>query len=260
MNKTILLTLLFAFTACETGTKYDANTTKVTNHHAIINLIERTESSDKDVVKRSYIEPNKQRFVKKEESFEPKTIDFIDRGFDYEAPVAVEDTTPPKPIQRVTEAVKTRAIDEPTEKEPILEELEETQSIAIQHFSGGIVSDGLNVKAIRVGRHATYTRLVFDIDKWIDVNKHGGTVNTVGSYSVDYNSDNTLVVVMDGYRGFSAKFPTFSSSSPIQKIYSNKYLDDSGFKFTIKLRGTSSIKVYNYKKPARLIIDIRPLL
>jgi hypothetical protein len=242
MKTTILLTLLLAFTACETGTKYDENETKVkvTDHHAIMNLIERKESAS-ELVERSYIEPNHPKKVVKEETFEPKNIDFVDNGFDHEAPV---------PLERV--AVK------PVEVE-VKKDNDDIQTV--QHFQGGIVTDGLNVKAVRVGRHETYTRLVFDIDKWIDVNEHGGTVKTVGSYGVDYDSTkNTIVVVMDGYRGFSAKFPTFSKQSSIEKIYFNEYLDDSGFKFTIKLRGTSTIKVYDYKNPARFIIDVRPFV
>ena len=256
MNKTLLLTLLFAFTACETGTKYDANTTKVkvTNHHAIMNLIERKESAT-DLVERAYIDPDKKRVVK-EERFEPKNIDFVNRGIDHEAPIPLGNVVSEQPIQRVAEPIKTRVLEE----EPLEEEREVTAT-SVQHFQGGVVTDGLNVKAVRVGRHATYTRLVFDIDKWIDVNAHGGTVKTVGSYGVDYNSEKkTIEVTIDGYRGFSAKFPTFSKKSSIEKIYFNEYLDDSGFKFTIKLRDTSNIKVYDYKNPARLIIDIKPLV
>ena len=247
MKTTILLTLLFAFSACETGTKYDSNATKVkvTDHHAIMNLIERKDSAT-DLVERTYIEPNRQRRVVKEETFEPKTIDFVDNGYDHEAPVAVEN------------ALSTPVEEPVVEKAPIEEEI---MVETLQHFQGGVMSDGLNVKAVRVGRHETYTRLVFDIDKWIDVNEHGGRVKTAGSYGVDYNAEkNTIVVTLNGYRGFSAKFPTFSRLSPIQKIYFNEYLDDSGFKFTIKLRGTSTIKVYDYKNPARLIVDVKPFV
>jgi len=251
MKTTVLLTLLFAFTACETGTKYDSNDSKVkvTDHHAIMNLIERKESAT-DLVERTYIEPRRERVVKVE-TFEPKTIDFIDHGFDHEAPVAVANAlTSPEPVKV---KVETKIV---PEEEDIMVEAE-----TVQHFQGGVVTDSLNVKAVRVGRHETYTRLVFDIDKWIDVDAHGGTVKKAGSYGVDYNSGkNTIVVTMNGYRGFSAKFPTFSKGSSIEKIYFNEYLDDSGFKFTIKLRDTSSIKVYDYKNPARLIIDIRPFV
>lgn len=240
MKTTILLTLLLAFTACETGTKYDKNETKVnvTDHHAIMNLIERKDSAT-DLVERSYIDPIQPKRVVKEETFEPKNIDFIDNGFDHEAPVA-ESTIAESTVVKLVE-------------KPVVQE--------VQHFKGGVVTDGLNVKAVRVGRHETYTRLVFDIDKWIDVDEHGGTVKTVGSYGVDYDSaKNTIEVTMNGYRGFSAKFPTFSKQSSIEKIYFNEHFDDSGFKFTIKLRGTSTIKVYDYKNPARFIVDIRPFV
>jgi len=226
MKEILLLGMLLIFTACETGVKYEdeKSNVKVSSHHAIKNLIERDESATA-MVERSYIEPYEQRI---KESYE-------------EAPLA-------------------RKI---PKKELFIEESENEnlRNESLQYFKGGIVSDGLNVKAVRVGKHKTYTRLVFDIDKWIDSDVHGGKVKEVGSYGVEYNTNNnTIVVVMDGYRGFSAKLPTFSRNSIIEKIFFNNYLDDSGFKFTIKLRENSTLKVYDYKNPARLIMDIKSFI
>ena len=132
---------------------------------------------------------------------------------------------------------------------------EEEYMDASQDFRGGVRSDGLNVKSIRVGKHDGYVRLVFDVDN------HGEMVNTVGSYSVRYLAEkNIILVTIEGYRQFSAKFPRFSKQSSIEKIYFNKYLDDSGYQFSIKLRDRVKVKAYDYKTPARLIIDITPLV
>jgi len=132
---------------------------------------------------------------------------------------------------------------------------EEAYIDASQDFKGGVRSDGLNVKSIRVGKHDGYVRLVFDVDS------HGAVVKEVGNYSVRYLEEtNIILVTIEGYRSFSAKFPKFSRQSSIEKIYFNEYLDDSGYQFSIKLRDRVKVKAYDYKTPARLIIDITPLV
>lgn len=120
--------------------------------------------------------------------------------------------------------------------------------------TGGNIIDGLDVKSIRVGYHDTYTRLV------LDIYRDGVKAKKVGKYDVDYNPESdTVSVTLSGYRAFSAKIPTFSKKSIVEKIYMNNDHDDSGFKFSIKLRDTAKIKSYEYKNPARLIIDIRDI-
>ncbi len=132
--------------------------------------------------------------------------------------------------------------------------IEEDTTKEESSFSGGNITDGLDVKSIRVGYHDTYTRLV------LDVYRDGVKAKTVGKYDVDYNPEtDTVSVTLSGYRNFSAKIPTFSKKSIVEKIYMNNYLDDSGFKFSIKLRDSAKIKSYEYKNPARLIIDIRDI-
>lgn len=121
-------------------------------------------------------------------------------------------------------------------------------------FSGGKTQDGLEVKSIRQGRHEGYVRLVFDVFN------QGEAAHTVGSYQVKYHrSTNIIEIVLDGYRKFSASLPNFSASSEIEQIYFSTYLDDSGFKFNIKLRKNSKIRSFDLKQPARLVIDIKPI-
>ena len=217
------------YTACETGTKYEKNTTveKVKKDDSIrklddsiLNLVEGTPSA-KALVKKSYIEGNKS----------------ITHKYDPENPLNGD---------TFSEEYTNNSNNEDIAKK------EETHTNEAS-FRGGNVTDGLNVKSIRVGYHDTYTRLVFD------VTQNGEKAKKVGNYNVDYDASTGIALVtLNGYRGFSAKFPTFSSKSVIEKISFVEYLDDSGFKFAIKLRDSATVKAYAYKNPARLIIDVRP--
>ena len=130
-----------------------------------------------------------------------------------------------------------------------------------QEFRGGVLSDGLNVKAIRKGTHRNYERLVFDIQTW---SAYGSMeekkVHTVGSYNATYNPSKKLItVVLNGYRSFTAPFPTFSRESVIENIYFEQYKDDSGYKFHIKLKESTEVKVFDLKNPARMVFDIKSI-
>ncbi|CAA6825771.1 MAG: Unknown protein [uncultured Sulfurovum sp.] len=125
---------------------------------------------------------------------------------------------------------------------------------ALSTFSGGVVQDGLNIKSIRVGRHDGFIRLVFDVyDELKPASK-------VGHYQAKYNpNENDISVVLSGYRKFSATLPSFSTASDIEKIYFEKYYDDSAFKFHIKLRHQVKVRVFALKNPARLVFDIKAI-
>jgi hypothetical protein len=217
-NIILAFSILLMSTACETGTKYEQNSTvkKVKEEHSIRDLVEDS-SSAKALVQKSYIEEKE------------TTIDTaVAHKYDPENPLNGDTFVENSYVEEKT----------PTEE---------------ASFRGGDTTDGLNVKSIRVGYHDTYTRLVFDIEK------NGEKAKKIGAYNVDYDAQTGIAsVTLNGYRGFSAKFPTFSKKSVVEKIYFNKYLDDSGFKFSIKLRDSATVKAYDYKNPARLIIDIKP--
>ena len=257
----ILFSFLFLFSACETGTKFEENSTKAKEEsnskqeNSIRALIERPSSAE-ELIKKSYIDKDKEP-IKTSQSHK----------YDPENPLngeTIEDT-----FIDTEEIVENKAVKVATEVEREVETATtirtETATTAISSedisFNGGKVTDGLNVKSIRVGRHETYIRLVFDIDQWLDVNKHGNSVKKAGHYMVTYSPNkNRIIVTMEGYRGFSAKFPKFARKDVIEKIYFNEYLDDSGFQFTIELKDSVKIRAYDYENPARLIIDVTPLL
>jgi len=138
---------------------------------------------------------------------------------------------------------------------------EEENLYSSQQFSGGTMSDGLNVKNIRKGSHRNYERLVFDVATW---SAYGSMeekrVDSVGSYSASYNPAKKLIsVVIHGYRSFTAPLPSFSRESMIEKIYFEKYQDDSGYKFHIKLKKSTEVKVFDLKSPARMVFDIKSI-
>lgn len=121
-------------------------------------------------------------------------------------------------------------------------------------FSGGKIQDGLEVKSIREGRHEDYIRLVFDV--------YDGSQSaySVGDYKANYNAKmNDITVVLNGYRKFTAPLPSFSHDSEIEQIYFDKYLDDSGYKFHIKLRDNATVRIFDLKDPARLVFDIKAI-
>lgn len=201
MRQTLLLALLLLFTACETGTKYDRNST--------LKMDEEVPSG------------------------------LVDRKAKIEHLVNEDDE---KALARFDHEVHSRVIEE-----------DKTLNIKTT-FTGGKIQDGLEVKEIRQGKHKNYTRLVFDSYA------NGSKADEVGKYTVKYHlHDDSIEVVIQGYRKFSATMPSFSNTSSIEKIYLGNYLDDSGFKFHIKLRTKVKIRVFDLKKPARLVIDVKPI-
>ena len=127
-------------------------------------------------------------------------------------------------------------------------EYKETSS-SLQVFEGGYLSDGLDISKIRQSQHGDMLRLVFD--------SKGDTTGKVGSYSFIYYPDKYLITaIIGGYRNFSATLPQFSKNSVVEKMYMDEYLDDSGYKFHIKLREDAKVKVFNLENPARIVVDI----
>ena len=214
-NLVLFLGILLLFTACETGTKYDTNTS--TKENSVVDDIEMDELDDDPTHSESY---------------------FIDQGED-------------NYIEEIASANRelSDVIPRDISQEEFIEESQVAQEESnTQHFEGGTIADGLDIKSIRKANHDSYIRVVFD----------SVTAPKVGSYSVDYNSSKKLVtVVLDGYRKFSAKFPTFENSSIVEKMGFEKYLDDSGYKIHINLRESTKIKVMALESPARLVIDIQ---
>ncbi len=225
MRKLVLfLGILLLFTACETGTKYDTNTSNKEN-----NLVDDIEVDD-IAVDELYDDPTHS------ESY------FIDQGEDnYIEEIAS--------ANRELSDVIPRDI---SQEEFIKESQIEQEESNVQHFEGGTVADGLDIKSIRKANHDSYIRLVFDSD---GINSKAPKI---GSYKVDSDPSKKLVtVVFNGYEKFSAKFPTFENFSIVEKIGFAKYLDGSGYKIDINLRESTKIKVMALESPARLVIDVQ---
>jgi len=230
--KTIALSLsiLLLTVGCETGTRYEKNTTKEMEKNttklkkidaSILKLIE-DETPEKELGEKSYIEEGKKRVPHKYDPENPLNGDSLEE-------INREETDE---VDKVTGLAKV---------------------IESEEFKGGEISNGLQVKSIRVGYHDTYTRLVFDIYKETQKAKE------VGKHYVDYDEETGIIsVTLNGYRGFSAKIPTFPTKSVIEKIYLNEEVEESEFRFSIRLRDNATVKSYAYKNPARLIIDVRP--
>ena len=130
------------------------------------------------------------------------------------------------------------------------------------HFEGGVMSEGLNIKNIRKGRHHDYLRLVFDVSKVLAYtdSMEEGDVDEVGYYNATYHPEERLLtVVINGYKSFTAPFPTFSKSEIVKKIYLVEYPHDRGYKFNIELREGAEVKVFDLKKPARMVFDIKAI-
>ena len=218
-NLVLFLGILLLCTGCETGTRYDTNTSN--KESSVVDEIEIDELDDDPTHSESY---------------------FIDQGEDnYEEEIAL--------ANRELSDVIPRDI---SQEEFIEESQIEQEESSAQHFEGGTVADGLDIKSIRKANHNSYVRLVFDSD---GINSKAPKI---GKYKIDYNPSKKLVTVLfNGYEKFSAKFPTFEISSIVEKIGFAKYLDGSGYKIEIKLRESTKIKVMALESPARLVIDVQ---
>jgi hypothetical protein len=218
-NLVLFSWILLLFTACETGTRYDTNTSNE-EESAIVDSIEAEELDDPTHSESYYIDQGEDDYAEEIASANRVLSDVADRNIPEE-------------------------INEP-------DEVDENVEVSSQHFEGGTITDGLNIKSIRKAEHDSYVRLVFDSD---GVNNKAPKV---GSYKVDYDpSKKRVAVVLNGYRAFTAKFPTFNDSGIVEKIDFAKYLDDSGYKFYINLRENTKIKVFALESPARLVIDVQ---
>lgn len=217
-NLVLISGILLLCTACETGTKYDTNTSKKKESGIVDNIKAEDLYDDDPTHSKSY---------------------YIDQGEDdYAAEIASANSE--------LDDIVPRDISE----EEFIEE-SQIQSSS-QHFEGGTLTDGLDIKSIRKANHDNYVRLVFDSDGIHD------KAPKIGSYKVDYDpSKNLITVVFGAYRAFSATFPTFENSSIIEKMGFAKYLEDNGYKIEINLRENTKIKVMPLSSPARLVIDVQ---
>ena len=129
----------------------------------------------------------------------------------------------------------------------------------IELFTGGKISDGLDVGSIRISQNEKRARLVFDSYIWNGSDENmGARANHVGRYNFSYDPNKALIVAkINGYRGFSAKIPHFSSQHIVDKIYFAEALDNNIYKFYIKLRHNAPVRVFDLSNPGRIVVDIK---
>jgi len=176
---------------------------------------------------------------------QPKTAEKTDT-------LKVPAVTAPKVVKRVKKPVKvqTHTVTPTKTKQEI--------------FSGGIMTDGLDLGTIRLGKEGSTTRLVLDSYKWnIDAKTPSIRSYETGYYTFTYNPETKRITgIVDGYRGFSAlhgtKERSFGANKVVKRLYLEKYLDDSGYKFSIDLKQDAKVNVFDLKRPGRIIIDITP--
>lgn len=217
----LYLLVLSLFSACETGHKPDSNSSKKIISSTVHTDIEDLIKDEKEDVDGL-----------NDYEFEPDYIEGEDE-------VEVID-------EEVENVVK--------EKEP--ENPEIVNSDEGQHFSGGSKSTGLDVQKIRIGRHDGFIRMVFDIGY---ANKEG-RANETGTYHIDYVPNHEdLEITLDGYDDFSATLPTFTSKSIVKEMYQAATKEEGQYKLILELKKDAKIRVLNLKKPAKLVIDIKPI-
>lgn len=128
------------------------------------------------------------------------------------------------------------------------------------YFTGGKMTDGLDVRAVRWHKHEGYERLVFDIYAWDGVfgDNPFQQTNQSGLYQIGKEDGDALSLdgELSGYRAFSAKMPNFKNSKFMKKMQVFPS-DENSFLFTISLKSPATYKVFTLKSPARIIIDIK---
>jgi hypothetical protein len=220
MKKLVLyLLVLSLFSACETGQRPDSNSTKKIVASSVKTEIENLTKEEDEDVDGL-----------DDYEFEPDYIEGDEKIVDKEVESLAQERAP--------------------QHNEIVSEEEG------QHFVGGIKSRDLDVQKIRVGRHDGFMRMVFDI-AYAD---EEGRADEVGSYHIDYMpSHKDIEITIDGYADFSATLPKFSSKSIVKEIYQAQNTVKGRYKLILELKEDAKIRVFNLKKPAKLVLDIKPL-
>ncbi len=133
-----------------------------------------------------------------------------------------------------------------------------------ESFSGGRVSDGLDMGMVRLGQSSKYTRLIFDTYRWNEEELPTERMDHSGTYIFTYEpNEKRITAIIDGYRAFSAlvgdQSELYKGNPIVQTIHLDEYLDNSGFKFVIELKQHVNVYVYELHNPGRIIVDMIPL-
>lgn len=224
MHRAILpLALLLSLTACHERQGPEPETSKLTEH------IFTSSETDEEVT------TQEKNIPITEESTQNNDTVLVD------VPI-LEEELPiiPLPVEERTSAPKAKF----TEKN--------------QKRSGGVISDGLTMKTMRVSEAPERTRIVFD-----SYSAKNTKADVSGHYTLNYNAKtHRITLIVNGYKKFTAlgqsKMRTFSTNSIIKKIYLVPYKDDSGYQCNIDLHKGANVNAFDLKAPGRIVIDITP--
>jgi len=221
MKTTLLfLMILSLFTACETGTKYEKNTTT----HKRVVLTDRSGGAyqDIDALVSDDEELEDDDSLIQERIPDKAYVDIDDEGY-VDDKKYVEDTTP--------------------------------KSDTFERQEVSSYSSGLDIHSIRVGKHDDYIRMVMDVYKG---SKKAPTVGSYSAKY--YADKDEIVVTLNGYNKFSASLPSFPANSVVKQIvFGNHKKNEDSYKFSIKLRQEAKVRIFDLKNPARLVFDIKPI-
>jgi len=124
-------------------------------------------------------------------------------------------------------------------------------------IQGGEMTDGRDLRDIRWGKHTDFERIVLDIYEGAYLEK-GPSVPIPCYFVVEYEYyPFRFTVTLSGIRARNAEFGSFPWSCIFEETYSLPYLDDSGLKFAIGLKGPVEFEVFELHNPGRIVIDVR---
>lgn len=167
-----------------------------------------------------------------------------------QVPSETEPTTAPEPTSEPETTTSETAPTTEAATEPVRPE----GFITTGNFTGGTLSDGQDIYAVRYGHHDTFDRLVFDLYAWTGA-EPTETVSEIGRYEATVTSDGKLLTILiSGARGAFASRSTvaFPNVEAIEYFYPN---DDSAVGIRILLTDSGAFKVFELKAPGRLIVD-----
>jgi len=124
-------------------------------------------------------------------------------------------------------------------------------------IQGGEITDGRDLRNIRWGKHPEFERIVLDIYEGAYYEK-GPVVPVPCHFVVEYEYyPFRFTVTLNGIRARNAEYRSIPESSVIEETYLIPYLDDSGIKFGIALKGPVEFEVFELHNPGRIVIDMR---
>lgn len=129
-------------------------------------------------------------------------------------------------------------------------------SSELKTISGGEISDGKNLKSIRIEKHDSYEKIIIDIYETVNNNEIAAV--SPPKFFISHRAyPYEFSVRIHGIRRIDAKFDVVKNSNFINDIYMTPFLDDSGIDFSITLSAPVQYKVYESYDPAQIVILLK---